>query len=65
MLSTRSCTSCGASGAVFDTAKATAKLTSAPIAPNALGVMPRNQFGSIPPRKLVLEMNRMPLCWNT
>ena len=57
MFSTKSCTSLGASIEAFETAKATAKLTSAPTAPNAFGVIPRNQFGSMFPKKLVLEIN--------
>ena len=65
MRSTKSLASCGGSSVFAETAKATAKLTMAPTAPKALGVMPKNQFSFIVPRNEVFGINMMPLCWNT
>ena len=43
----------------------TAKLTTAPTTPKALGSIPINQLAGISPRKAVEATNMMPLCWNT
>ncbi len=62
MRSTNSLASCGGSSVFAETAKATAKLTIAPIAPKAFGVIPKNQFSFIVPRKEVPGINMIPLC---
>ena len=40
-------------------------MTIAPIAPKAFGSIPKNQLGSIFPKKDVDGMNIIPLCWKT
>ena len=62
MRSTKSLASCGGSSVFDETAKAMAKLTIAPTAPKAFGVIPKNQFSFIVPRKEVPGINMIPLC---
>lgn len=62
MRSTNSLASCGGVSVFADTIKATIKLTIAPIAPKAFGVIPKNQFSFIVPRNEVPGMNIIPLC---